>query len=220
MDIIVKILEFVDNKGATLKTHILYSANLNSKSLDKFLSNLIESGLISTYNVNEKSYYFVTARGRIFLKYISKALVILNSRKYSAIYEKIKHNLNKKNRESTTVKEGLIFKGTSGIPYVLSLAFMSQDGSKVVAGTEIITSEMTIKEAINVIAWTWIACKDMNISSVILIPETHAQILDKVMEPFIKSKAPTLTLVTYSRYESAEAVANRLIDAVRKATKE
>lgn len=220
MDIIVRILEFVDNRGATLKTHILYSANLNSKSLDKFLSRLIESGLISTSDVNEKSYYFVTAKGRIFLKYISRALVILRSKRLSVITKEVERKLGDEKKEQIAVKEGLTYRGASGTPYVLPLAFISHNRNKVIAGTEFISAEMTVKEAINVVAWTWVICKDMNILPVVLVPETQAQILAKVMESFTNSKATTPTLVKYNRYESAEIIANRLLEVIRRNMKE
>ena len=51
MDIITSILEFIDQKGTALKTHILYSANLNSKSLDKFLNQLIDAGRGGNFSV-------------------------------------------------------------------------------------------------------------------------------------------------------------------------
>ena len=215
MDIIVSILEFVDNRGTTLKTHILYSANLNSKSLDKFLNKLISAGLITTAAEEDKDYYFITARGRIFLRYISRALRMLKDERASKINNEIRRKLSNEN-STITVREGLVYRGASGVPYVLPIAFIIQDkkGKRIIAVAEIITPEMTIKEAINTIAWTWIISKDMNIPSIVVIAENHVDTLTKVMEPLDRKNGRAPTVIRYGRYEYPETIANKLVEKI------
>jgi len=55
-------------KGGTLKTPIMYKANLNSAQLDEYLSILLETGLLENFNKGEKTVYKTTAKGLEYIK--------------------------------------------------------------------------------------------------------------------------------------------------------
>jgi predicted transcriptional regulator len=67
LEIVKDILSILEVAGAhgTKKTHIMYGANLSYKLLEKYIEEVIESGLIYT---DERSIYFITDKGKEFLK--------------------------------------------------------------------------------------------------------------------------------------------------------
>ncbi len=213
-DIIVSILEYVDEKGSTLKTHILYGANLNSKSLEKFLTKLISAGLLTKTIDDGKDRYFITARGRIFLHHMGRALNMLRDNKEIAVNIKVKEKLKNK-KKSVYLKEGLIYRGASGTPYVLPVAFISRaDGEdKVLAVMETINAEMTLKEAVSVIAWSWTISKDVNIPSIILVDESHIETALKISEA-LRENNDKIVMVKYGRHESPEAIARKIVSEI------
>ncbi len=217
-DIIVSILEFVDSRGAALKTHILYGANLNSKSLEKFLTKLISSGLIMKTEEDSKDKYFITARGRIFLHHMGRALNMLRNNKEISVSKNLKEKL-ENNETPVKVKEGMVCRGSSGVHYVLPVAFIVNKGNKeeVAAVMEIINSEMTPKEAISIVAWTWTVTKDMSITSLLLVDELHLDTVSKVVETLKERREGNkIIIIRYGRYESPEAIARKVANELLK----
>ncbi|MCD6324235.1 MAG: hypothetical protein J7L55_03915 [Desulfurococcales archaeon] len=216
-DIIVSILEFVDSRGATLKTHILYGANLNSKSLEKFLTKLISTGLLMKTQEDGKDKYFITARGRIFLHHMGRALNMLRDNKEVSVNRNLKERL-RTHETPVKVKEGLVCKGSSGVHYVLPVAFIvNKSGEEEIAAVmEIINSEMTPKEAISIVAWTWTVTKDMGITSLLLVDESHLDTVTKVAETLRESERNRIVILRYGRYESPEAIARKVANELMK----
>lgn len=213
MDIITSILEFIDQKGTALKTHILYSANLNSKSLDKFLNQLIDAGLIGVSSENGSDYYYITARGRRFLMYTNYMTSILGrgKEKMSIIDACYKLGLRE---EKYKIKEGVVARGTSGIPYVLPLALVDfrERPEKVKAVIEVIGPETTIKEAVNLTAWMWFTAMDLGLPLILVVPEQHVTTIQKILEPVRERNLPEPRIIAYNKYESPEIIGKRMIE--------
>jgi len=65
--------------GAT-KTRLVYRANLNFKTLGRYLDFLLSRGLIEARRVGSMTYYQTTAKGRLWLTLYDRMLDILGSR--------------------------------------------------------------------------------------------------------------------------------------------
>jgi predicted transcriptional regulator len=72
VEILVNILNVA--RGSTLKTHIMYKANLSHRQVDRYLAFLAENGMLKTVPVNGKLRYEVTEKGLEFLKDYSRIL--------------------------------------------------------------------------------------------------------------------------------------------------
>jgi predicted transcriptional regulator len=72
VEILVNILNVA--RGSTLKTHILYKANLSHRQVDRYLTFLAENGMLKPVPVNGKLRYEVTEKGLEFLKDYSRIL--------------------------------------------------------------------------------------------------------------------------------------------------
>ncbi len=214
IDIVVSILEFVDNRGASLKTHILYGANLNSRSLEKYLTQLITAGLLMKSVDEGKEKYLITVRGRLFLQHLGRALNLLRSKKEAAVSESLKKKI-KSIKEAVKVREGLVYRGSSGVHYLLPIAFLIEhgNGDKIAGIMEIINSEMTPKEAISVIGWVWIISKDLKVPALILVSENHIRTVRNITE-FLGNGEGGIILIKYEEYESPEAISRKIIDKI------
>lgn len=75
LDIMAEMLETA--KGGTLKTRIMYGANLSSAQLDEYLSLLIEIGLLRNLNDSGKTLYKTTTMGIRFIEDYRKISTLL-----------------------------------------------------------------------------------------------------------------------------------------------
>ena len=70
-------------KGGTLKTPIMYKANLNSAQLDEYLSILLETGLLENFNEGEKTIYKTTAKGLHYIQGHKEITALLTKKDHS-----------------------------------------------------------------------------------------------------------------------------------------
>ena len=212
IDIIVNILEYVDSRGAVLKTHILYGANLNSKSLEKYLKKLILTGLLTKNTETGKEKYLITSRGRIFLQHLGRALNMLRGNEESMVTLSLKKMLENK-AEGLRIREGIMYKGNSGMHYMLSSAFTQVNKGKeeIVALMEVINSGMSSKEVISIVGWVWIISKDMKIPAVVLVSEKHADMVNNILSFAENELRNGIRIVKYNDYESPKAIALKII---------
>ena len=84
-------------KGGTLKTPIMYKANLNSAQLDEYLSLLLEVGLLKNVNKGEKTVYKTTAKGLHYIQGHRKITALLDREGETHLgqgsFRKANHNL-------------------------------------------------------------------------------------------------------------------------------
>ena len=66
VEILAKILQVASN--STLKTHIMYKANLSHRQLEKYLALLQEKGLLEQVVLEDGTRYRATPKGYEFLK--------------------------------------------------------------------------------------------------------------------------------------------------------
>lgn len=70
IEIIFDILSAIEKKGGKIKpTHLLYKANLSHQRMKKYISELLEKGLIEEIDQGSNKVYSITDKG---LKFISE----------------------------------------------------------------------------------------------------------------------------------------------------
>ena len=76
MKIIEDILLAAAHPQGGSKTQLVYRANLNFNRLKRYLPTLVEKGLIAVRE-NSQTLYFLTEKGRTFIRYSHKARELL-----------------------------------------------------------------------------------------------------------------------------------------------
>lgn len=75
--IIAEILEI--SREGTLKTQIMYRANLSFTQLNDYLDFMLKNGLLAIHNINDKDVYIATEKGMDFLQRYREITELLNS---------------------------------------------------------------------------------------------------------------------------------------------
>ena len=78
LEIMYTILRYVALEGKAKKTHILYHASLNSRSLERFLQRLIESGFLETVEGEHGTLYTITMKGRQALRTMAQLMKLMS----------------------------------------------------------------------------------------------------------------------------------------------
>ncbi len=76
LSVIAEILEIAMN--GTLKTTIMYKANLSFQLLNEYLSFLLEIGLLKNMSKGGKTFYKTTMKGLQYIKSHKKIMVLLD----------------------------------------------------------------------------------------------------------------------------------------------
>ena len=95
LSIIAEILEIA--KDGTLKTQIMYRANLSFAQLNDYVKFMLKTGLINKFRANGKDVYEATEKGLEFLQRHSELTELLQENEKSKNGVKIPHHLLKKN---------------------------------------------------------------------------------------------------------------------------
>jgi len=74
LDIYAEILEVISTRRAITKTHISYHANLSFRQVQKYLSFLLEWGLIREVKLENRSTYEITEKGKLFLESFTQVI--------------------------------------------------------------------------------------------------------------------------------------------------
>jgi len=73
IEIIYDILSAINNKGGRIKpTHLLYKANLSHQRMKKYLSELLDKGLIEEEVSGKNKFYLLNDKGREFISEYSR----------------------------------------------------------------------------------------------------------------------------------------------------
>ena len=75
LGIISEILEIA--KGGTLKTQIMYKANLSFAQLNEYIDYMLKTGLLEKLDVNRKEVYVATAKGLDFVQKHAELAIML-----------------------------------------------------------------------------------------------------------------------------------------------
>jgi predicted transcriptional regulator len=95
LSIIAEILEIA--KDGTLKTQIMYRANLSFAQLNDYVKFMLKTGLINKFRANGKDVYEATEKGLEFLQRHLELTELLQEKENSKNGVKIPHHLLKKN---------------------------------------------------------------------------------------------------------------------------
>jgi len=168
IDIIFSILKFIYREGEAKKTHILYATNLNTRSLEKFLDQLVEIKAVKIVGINRSRRYVLTAQGRQLLSLINRLYKIFevgNNSDYIELIEKLSIFKD----PVTTTREDIIvtnkiITGYSGFRYSVSLYGTSRKNYIV----SVIDNGMSIEEVIDSIGRLLFYLIDSNENCIII----------------------------------------------------
>ncbi|MCW4045751.1 MAG: winged helix-turn-helix domain-containing protein [Candidatus Bathyarchaeota archaeon] len=82
LGIIAQILEIA--KDGTLKTQVMYKANLSFVQLNEYLDYMLKTGLLEKLEVNKKEVYVATEKGSEFLQKHAELAIMLDEGHESA----------------------------------------------------------------------------------------------------------------------------------------
>ncbi len=218
IDIVIDILKSVEDEGVILKTHLLYRANLNSRSLEKFLSKLVSTGLLNIQKESggRRKYYRISVRGRYLLRRLLVVRKMLNNRSklFSNVVSELKRSEGKYN---VKVIEGVRISGSSGTVYSFQLALTKKsnergnNGNKVTT-VEVIDEYLDMDDVIERISWTWLTSLDTSTRSIIVLPNRLYSRAMKFVESICRSAQSMCNhrpiLVPYDITNTSESIAN------------
>jgi len=158
------ILRYVAQEGEAKKTHILYHAGLNSRSLERFLKKLIQSDLLKIAKNGGSIHYAITPRGRRALMVMSRLMTLLSSRKeVLGDVEKVLEDI-----EGVKVEVPGRILGASGLMHSFDMVIHGEKSNKVVA--KIIEFEAVLEEAVDEFSRFCIAVLDTNADGIVFVP--------------------------------------------------
>ncbi len=213
IDIVIDILKSVEDEGVILKTHLLYKANLNSRSLEKFLNKLVSTGLLNMHkdNGSRRKYYRISIRGRYILKRLLVVRKMLNNR--SQLFHNVINELRRsEGKYDVKLLEGVRIGGLSGTTYSFQLALTKKGGRRSVTTVEIIDEYLDIDDVIEHVSWTWLTSLDTKTKSIIVIPSKLYGRTIKFMESICRNVEAICNyrpiLIPYNITNISECIAN------------
>ncbi|GEM_PF-983374 len=133
IDIMWAILDFIEREGVAGKTHVLYAANLNSRSLERFIDKLLGIGAINVEVIDGRSRYFLTSYGYKLLSLLTsvreilenKSLISVSALTNKAMSEIIRNKL--KLSDEVSLEYGRIVYGESNLEYIADVIVSNTD---------------------------------------------------------------------------------------------
>lgn len=172
IDIIESILEYIENKGKAKKTHILYAANLNTRSLEKYLKQLINIHAIEIIeDESGKTKYLLTQYGKNILHLISKLRKTLEQKDPILDVRTIKILNNKGEYEENSEIESRVVDGLSGLTYTVFKTSLNSREYVVIN----IPDFIEINDIINDIAYTVLFLIDTKYSCIIYLKSINSK---------------------------------------------
>ena len=182
IDIMWAILDFIEREGVAGKTHVLYAANLNSRSLKKFIDELVGIGAINVKRVDGRSHYTLTTYGYKLLSLLTNVREILDNKSLirakiftnKAMSEIVRSKL--KFSEDSSIEYGKRVYGESDLEYTIDI-MESDIGSYVVLS---LSSNMNKEDVVNVLGKGLLVLIDTSLKCIFVI--SHS--LDHVIPRF------------------------------------
>lgn len=164
LEIMFTILRYVAREGEAKKTHILYHAGLNSRSLERFLKKLVQSDLLKIAKNGGNIFYTITPRGRRTLVIMSRLITLLSSEKeVLKDIEKVVNGL-----DGAKVEVPGAITGASGLTHSFDMVIHRGKNGKVVA--KIIDLEALLEEAVDEFSRFCIAVMDTSAKGIVFAP--------------------------------------------------
>ncbi len=174
IDIIFSILKFINSEGIAKKTHILYATNLNTKSLEKFLNQLISINAIEVVSKGRLRGYVMTPHGRRLFSLITRLYNVFEYREKNNDYLELllKYLILKTSKNLNRQTLALINKiivGRSGFRYNINL-YGTRDVNYIIS---VIDEAMSIDEIIDSIGRLLFYLVDTNEKCILINNAIH-----------------------------------------------
>lgn len=191
-EIVYRILSHIESKGKSLKTRILYASNLNSRSLERYIDFLQKNNMISEVRVDDRRFYVLTAKGRVFLYKLRKVREDITSH----------HS----RRLSDLLREEYLRRGVTISTHNLS--------SKKKLQVIIINGDSTLRDAMTEIIVNYVNAKIDDEEVLGVIP---SRLYDKALETFnnIVKNTNSLRLYAYNEREDLKDLIIRISNFLR-----
>lgn len=171
IDIIWSILDFIEREGVAGKTHVLYAANLNSRSFKKFIDELIDIGAIGIKVANGRSHYTLTTYGYKLLSLLTNVREILSNKSLirakifanKTVSEIIRGKL--ENNEDILIEYSKHVHGNSDLGYNVDIVECST-GSYAMFGLSI---NMNKEDVVNVLGKSLLILMDTSLKCIFII---------------------------------------------------
>ncbi len=196
MDIMWTILDFINREGVAGKTHVLYAANLNSRSFKKFINELIGIGAIKVRRVDGRTHYTMTTYGYKLLYLLTNVREILNNKSLvrakiftnKAMSEVIRNKL--KFSDDNSIDYGKCVYGESDLEYIIDI-IESDTGSYAVLS---LSSNMNKEDVVNVLGKGLLILIDTDLKCIFVISHNLDHIIPRFRNLFNKLN------IDYNRY--------------------
>ena len=204
-DIMISMLKFINEQGFALKTHILYNANLNSRSLEKFLRKLMNANLVITVRRNGREQFQVTMKGKLFLSYIDKAFTMLEGNN-CAEASQLKHSIEStmKFKGKLKIKEGVIRYGRSGARHILNIVMeipsRTSDAQEVYVN--ILCNDINLTDAVLSLGSVIAVSEDVGLPAIMIVPSRIRQQLSNLATRMrINSRSSSVLILGREEWE-------------------
>ena len=203
-EVIERILRFVKQRDKALKTHIMYAANLNTVSLEKFLDRLIESGAIEPVSDGDKVAYVITPKGEQLLNLLTLMKRLLST---TPTYRKrIQDSI--EDMEGVDLIKNKEVVGKSGVVYRIELVIRFKDGKEYIM--DIIEPGTDLTEGVLRIAKLAFLSMDTGIGGVVALPATFVRFITLYYSGESPVFGASLLFVYYTGLDEPSSVADRI----------
>ncbi len=177
IEVIEAILKYIEREGKAKKTRILYAANLNTKSLELILSDLVENGALEIVSDGKnRKMYRLTPRGARLLFLISRIRSIM--REDSSLSDRLFDNLKEFCREIGAEGEcigieqsshlGMNIKGGSARTYFVDLYLKIRNEEYIIG---FLSKDATELEIQHILSWLIIVSLDTGYNVILFVSE-------------------------------------------------
>ena len=203
-EVLERILRFVKQRDRALKTHIMYAANLNTVSLEKFLARLVDSGAIELVSDGDRAAYVITPKGEQLLNLLTvmKRLLSTSPTYRRRIQERIE------GMEGVDLVRNKEVVGRSGVVYRIELMIRFKDGKEFMM--DIIEPGTDLTEGVLRVARLAFLSMDTGIGGVVALPATFVRFITLYYSGENSVFGASLLFVYYTGLDEPSSVAERI----------
>ena len=203
-EVIERILRFVKQRDRALKTHIMYAANLNTLSLEKFLARLIESGAIVPVGEGDRVAYVITPKGEQLLSLLVLVRKLMST---SDTYSRgVAKSLNEKKGVTVLRHEEVV--GRSGVIYRVGMVLRFADGRDFIM--DIIEPGTDLTEGVLRIAKIAFLSRDTGLAGVVALPTEFIRFITLYYGGSEPLFGANMLFVYYTGLDDPASVAERI----------
>ncbi len=188
IEVIEAILKYVEREGSAKKTRILYAANLNTRSLETILADLVNNGALEIVsNGKDKKMYKITPLGARLLMLITRIRKIMKNTVVSN--QRLIHNIREFCKEigseaecigiEQSLRLGTSIKGQSARTYFVDLYLKIKDQEYIIG---FLSKEATEIEVQHILSWLIIVSLDTGYNVVLFVSEDKVLNVKRYLE--------------------------------------